>query len=147
MTILNTRTFSEESSGTRLKFIDPLYDEKQRNEVHTQQLYNKERSHHCIYCEKSFVHKSHLTRHMATHNNARPHKCEVCEKSFTRNDMLVEHMWTHGKDKPHKCAQCGKTFARNSALVRHLENHATGNPSMVHFHTGLLTKPPPFGDL
>ncbi|KAL3479735.1 hypothetical protein BJX99DRAFT_60528 [Aspergillus californicus] len=63
-------------------------------------------------CDKSFLRKEHLNRHLATHTNSRPHKCFICGRSFSRSDTLNRHVLQHnvpadgGKRTPSACQTC-----------------------------------------
>lgn len=81
--------------------------------------------HACHLCNKSFLRKRELDRHIATHTGMKPFKCSSCDKRFGRKDKLVRHMRIHetGKILIHTCPICGSSFARKDSLVQHMRNH------------------------
>ncbi|KAJ1562350.1 hypothetical protein HK096_010963 [Nowakowskiella sp. JEL0078] len=53
----------------------------------------------------------------------RAFRCDKCEKTFLRRHDLKRHMLTHLENgqKPFECAQCGVTFTRQDAMQRHIK--------------------------
>ena len=45
----------------------------------------------CKHCDSSFIHKNHLTRHLATHSGVL-HQCSQCDSTFSRKDKLNAHI-------------------------------------------------------
>lgn len=48
----------------------------------------------CSVCQKTFVHKDKLKRHLEnvhTMKGEKPFKCDLCDKAFQRCDQLPEH--------------------------------------------------------
>lgn len=83
----------------------------------------------CEYpeCEKTFLYKSELNRHMQSHANSRPYICPFagCEKGFKRLDTLQTHCRLHTGEKPYMCDYplCGMNFTTQSALRYHHLKH------------------------
>lgn len=105
------------------------------------------RQYNCDDCEKVFVRKDHLKRHMIKIHNKelpvsprkprsessekgdRPRQpkresdevfyCTECGKKFTRKDHLKRHAVTHTGEKPFSCEFCGGRFTRTDALLQH----------------------------
>lgn len=46
----------------------------------------------CPHCDKKFVARSALMRHLPSHSDSRSHVCLVCEKTFKRKDKLDIHV-------------------------------------------------------
>ncbi|XP_030002640.1 zinc finger protein Xfin-like [Sphaeramia orbicularis] len=46
----------------------------------------------CSVCNKGFVHKSNLNRHMLVHPGEKPFICSVCNKGFVRRFEVRQHM-------------------------------------------------------
>lgn len=59
---------------------------------------------------------------------ARPHKCLVCERSFITKDTLAKHMLSHGDDRNFKCGKCGKLFKRLGHVREHIRIHSEARP-------------------
>jgi len=105
------------------------------------------RQFHCEDCEKVFIRKDHLKRHMikihqkelpvsprkpkaeAGDKGDKPRQpkresdevfyCTECGKKFTRKDHLKRHAVTHTGEKPFSCEFCGGRFTRTDALMQH----------------------------
>ena len=59
---------------------------------------------------------------MWTHSE-KPYQCSQCDKGFLHKCHLKKHMRTHTGDKPYPCLHCGKAFSENSHLKRHIRTH------------------------
>lgn len=81
--------------------------------------------HACERCDKRFVTRSHLTRHVqAVHEGRRPYECMVCNRRYTQKEHLKDHIKSvHEKVKPYKCSwpDCHQSFARKEAVVTHVQ--------------------------
>lgn len=78
--------------------------------------------HVCPLCNKSFLRKRELDRHIAIHTGMKPFKCTNCDKRFGRKDKLVRHMRIH-ENKIFNCQICGNTFTRKDSLAQHMKTH------------------------
>ncbi|XP_017781955.1 PREDICTED: zinc finger protein 91-like [Nicrophorus vespilloides] len=76
----------------------------------------------CINCNKSFMRKEHLLRHMTLHNGMKNYTCDVCSKSFSRNDNLLKHKKIHSKTNL-ICEVCYKPFLRQYNYTMHRACH------------------------
>ena len=79
--------------------------------------------HKCDHCDKAFVDRSTLGKHMLLHTGERPYTCQVCGKSFTQRGTLTTHMVTHTRETPHQCDHCDKAFSNSSNLCKHMLVH------------------------
>src|SRR5579863_2246394 len=52
----------------------------------------KSKNYPCTECEKSFINKCNLTRHMHLHTGENLLQCTVCTKQFIYNSNLTTHM-------------------------------------------------------
>ncbi|KAJ1558350.1 hypothetical protein HK096_001991 [Nowakowskiella sp. JEL0078] len=51
------------------------------------------KGHACEHCQKSFMRKQDLKRHLITHiDGLKPYVCDVCQVTFTRSDALNRHV-------------------------------------------------------
>lgn len=60
-------------------------------------LFQGERPHACIQCDKAFSTSSALNTHKRIHSGERPHACPICGKTFTASSNLYYHRMTHSK--------------------------------------------------
>ncbi len=72
-------------------FTRPLYV-KTHMEVHNE---NRERNHHCPQCDKTFLSKGVLNKHLVTHSGEQKFLCPVCPKRFSRKYHLICHSFVH----------------------------------------------------
>ncbi|KAK9891822.1 hypothetical protein WA026_016620 [Henosepilachna vigintioctopunctata] len=84
-----------------------------------------ERPFICTTCNKSFIRKRELDRHIMTHTGMKPFKCTKCEKSFGRKDKLVRHTRIHDVNKQFTCDLCDETFSRRETLTQHRKIYHT----------------------
>lgn len=79
----------------------------------------------CDRCDKEFVRKDNLSRHLNVHNGT-SFECVRCSVKFTRADALKRHLKNaHNMDNEkffHKCNKCEIQFTRIDNLKRH-EKH------------------------
>ncbi|CAL4245862.1 unnamed protein product [Meganyctiphanes norvegica] len=112
-----------------------LYEEPQTFEgesyvVKHELTKNGERSYHyqCNLCDKTFLNRHHLVKHLRMHTEDKPFQCSQCDKAFSYNSKLIEHQRIHSGEKPYQCSQCDKAFSRNSNLMYHLRIHTGDKP-------------------
>nr|XP_027228247.1 oocyte zinc finger protein XlCOF6-like [Penaeus vannamei] len=77
----------------------------------------------CNVCEKRFVVRSRLARHMLIHNKEKQFVCQLCNKRFARKDDLKNHERSHTGERPYICKECGKTFRYISNCRHHMKIH------------------------
>ncbi|XP_035712232.1 gastrula zinc finger protein XlCGF8.2DB-like isoform X2 [Folsomia candida] len=76
-------------------------------------------------CEKTFLHKHHVARHVRTNHAENPVRfpCTLCRKEFKTRVELEGHILTHTTEKPHTCTTCGRRFAHKSHMRSHEVTH------------------------
>lgn len=96
----------------------------------TQIHYHKgnRRPYTCEICNKSFLQRGHITRHIRIHTCEKPFTCEICNKGFSRNENLKTHVNTHIGYKPYKCDICSKDFSQKGHLAGHIRTHMVERP-------------------
>ncbi|XP_029440166.1 gastrula zinc finger protein XlCGF26.1-like [Rhinatrema bivittatum] len=77
----------------------------------------------CTQCEKGFVSRAELERHVRIHSGERSLNCTECGERFTRKSNLIEHKKIHRQDKPFKCADCEICFTNRTQLKMHQKFH------------------------
>jgi uncharacterized Zn-finger protein len=82
-------------------------------------------SFYCEYCSKEFMRRHLLNRHIKLKHTEkqRSHPCPTCNKSFFTISTLKKHIESHGlKNMP--CEFCGKLFSCMNNLRTHLYYHS-----------------------
>lgn len=111
-----------------------LYNNGEFDKELTRQKYKEDKvasadkTKYCPLCEKTFVKKYLLERHIRSHTGETPYKCEECGKGFTRKDRLYTHARIHSGEKPYCCKECGKGFNQSSHLKTHIRIHTGDKP-------------------
>ncbi|KFB44563.1 AGAP005481-PA-like protein [Anopheles sinensis] len=76
----------------------------------------------CKYCDKTFVSKRGLIKHMATKHDekaeSRVFRCRLCNITFTSEEKFIHHRKKHERKE---CPICGKTV-RKSYLKKHIQD-------------------------
>uniref|UniRef100_A0A5S6Q6I6 C2H2-type domain-containing protein n=1 Tax=Trichuris muris TaxID=70415 RepID=A0A5S6Q6I6_TRIMR len=76
----------------------------------------------CSECDKKFVDKNFLLRHMFVHTGVKRYVCEVCGKVFSVVEQLAAHKHVH-KERKFACDKCEWRFASTADLKRHRKWH------------------------
>ncbi|CAL1701304.1 unnamed protein product [Somion occarium] len=82
-------------------------------------------------CDKSFLRRSDMQRHLSTHPTHPKHrnyKCPDCEQGFNQRSALNCHINAHRNLKPYGCdiGPCTKAFADPSSRARHRKEMHSG---------------------
>lgn len=80
----------------------------------------------CTICNRGFLSKQNMKRHMQTHSGVKPHQCSYCSLSFLRLSHLQRHHRVHTGERPFLCDQCDKQFSRSDKLKQHIAQHHSG---------------------
>ncbi len=81
---------------------------------------------YCSLCNRLFLTKQNMKRHMQTHSGVKPHQCRFCTLSFLRLSHLQRHLRTHTGERPFQCNQCDRQFSRSDKLKQHVVQHHSG---------------------
>ncbi|XP_073965521.1 uncharacterized protein [Choristoneura fumiferana] len=84
-------------------------------------------SFHCPICNKKFVNRGNVLRHMPIHNRE-VYKCEFCTKEYTNKAFYDKHMYMHSLEKKYQCEKCMKRFRTTSNLEQHKKSHLEVKP-------------------
>lgn len=63
--------------------------------------------------------KGHLTQHLMIHAGGRPHQCPLCQKTFIFKFDLNRHMKIHA-ERGFSCDKCGRSFLKQMQLDEHM---------------------------
>ena len=80
-----------------------------------------ERRYACEHCDKSFVRKSGLRKHMKEEHlsGPKPFVCPHCNRRYAYRCALEGHMRRHSSVRPFACLTCGAGFKHLSNLQKH----------------------------
>ena len=91
----------------------------------------EDRTNICPLCNRAFVQKSTLTRHIRiVHEKLKPYSCKICKHSFSTKDNIYMHtLRKHPSSnlKPFSCEICIQSFYNEEALRRHKRKHKKGS--------------------
>jgi len=90
--------------------------------LHEMRHHSQERPHVCPTCNKGFVDKAYLKKHVTFHENSRPFVCHQCGKAFNNILGLQKHCKTHSQERPFMCEKCSKCFRVKYDLTVHKRN-------------------------
>lgn len=76
--------------------------------------------HQCLTCERFYVTKAKLKRHVSRYHSERKMKCKLCGKAFSFKPHFNEHMECH-MGKKYQCHHCGELYSR-TGLRNHLKS-------------------------
>ena len=86
---------------------------------------NKDGKCVCTKCDKRFVNKASLKRHMQLHTGQFKFYCDICRKGYSDVTHYNDHTRIHEGLKYH-CEYCAKPYATKKRYQYHLSVH-TGN--------------------
>uniref|UniRef100_A0A6P7GPK9 Zinc finger protein 585B-like isoform X1 n=2 Tax=Diabrotica virgifera virgifera TaxID=50390 RepID=A0A6P7GPK9_DIAVI len=84
-------------------------------------MQDKQDPFECKQCDKKFLYKNMLVRHIKDHESRR-YICNLCSKSYNRIKCFKNHICT----VKHECKHCGKVFKYRSNLCRHVQGAHEG---------------------
>lgn len=76
----------------------------------------------CPICQKAFIHKGKLNRHILTHSSIKLFSCNTCDQKLSTKYALDRHMTVHRETKAYSCGVCQKDFTTKEHLIRHLNS-------------------------
>ena len=110
---------------------------------------NKEKKFTCHICNKMFVKKGHLARHIkAVHEKQAQarYKCSYCAYCTDNSSYLKMHEATHSGVGVYRCPECEYTATHKYQLNSHIYNNHT-NQTYKCRYTGCGVRKPSLGEL
>jgi len=94
----------------------------------------QEKKFPCEVCSASFLTKSNLSRHLASHTDSKPFVCHECGKAFKDPWALRQHGFSHGPAE-YSCKECDQSFTSPLYLSRHMvRKHPTDGVQPLTCH-------------
>ena len=105
--VINTPVFqhNEAINNIGCEAADKSKVENYNAEKYTQTGQNRLK---CDICNKTFLWKSSILKHLNSHNSVRHFSCDICRKSFTRKSYLTKRSKVHEPVKPYSCKICNR---------------------------------------
>lgn len=82
----------------------------------------EKKMHMCLTCGKDFMSTSNLNQYMKIHSSEKSFVCDKCQKSFVRKWDLTRHLNTHDTGE-NSAFKCEKVFTQKDNLKHHLRSH------------------------
>lgn len=82
-----------------------------------------EKPHICSWCSKGFFQKNDLKRHITMHTGEMNFECNHCSRRFNTQKNLKYHMNSHSLKRPYKCQHCGEIFNVKRNFIQHESLH------------------------
>ena len=79
-------------------------------------------SAYCDTCRRGFPNVGHFKEHMRSHQGLKYH-CEYCSKPFTSTKRLRYHTSVHTGEYRFTCQKCGQGFNEKNVLEKHMNSH------------------------
>ncbi|CAN7985106.1 unnamed protein product, partial [Ixodes hexagonus] len=78
----------------------------------------------CPQCDKTFVMRDVLNRHiLLKHNEGKEKQCPHCKRRFISDSRYYSHVRFHEKNAGFVCDQCGQLFESKGFLEQHAQRH------------------------
>ena len=107
------------------KVCDICHKIVSRLSSHKKYTHSDGKNFDCQICDKTFVTKSDLNKHIKTNHKRKEivkPKCSKCEKEFVSAQNLKTHVLAiHEKLKENSCSFCSKSFFSKGHMKRHEE--------------------------
>ncbi|CAN7985871.1 unnamed protein product, partial [Ixodes pacificus] len=80
----------------------------------------------CSQCDKSFVFRDVLNRHvLLKHNDGKEKRCPHCKRRFVSDSRYKVHVRLHERNGGFVCKECGQLFESKGFLDYHAQRHST----------------------
>jgi len=133
-TLLTKHRWSEHVDSSRKKaytcsLCGRVLNKRQSLIAH-ERSHTGERPFKCEYCERRFITKQSLSRHIMNKHAAESglpvpvHVCELCGKEFKSKKNLKEHRYYHAEntDNRQQCEICHKVLKQKNSYMKHMVN-------------------------
>jgi KRAB domain-containing zinc finger protein len=100
---------------------------------HIKEAHEEVKKFQCNECNKFYISKEMLARHIVVHWDWRPFKCDTpgCSYSCKKSNLLLMHKRSVHTLIRFTCCHCGSTLKRRFRFIQHLKKHKTDTPGVL----------------
>ena len=119
--------------GNKKKYSATLGNKIKGNKRTQSATLGSKTKYQCEVCHVYLSQSHSLKRHMLLHTGSKCHNCDVCDKKFLCKDDLVKHLRVHSSETPYACTEsdCGDKFKYFRQFKSHMVDAHKKDPNTV----------------